>query len=347
MVSADIVFVLSAMIATLLGFATHRASLCSVRAVAEFLSTGRAFMLASFIKAAIWALLVTVPVLWFSQTQFSEAVVYPINLLGIGGGFLFGLGASINGACAFSTLAYLADGELSMVASLSGFCAGVALWARVLPPGFFSLPDPAKTFIANPSPWAISLFILLALWAVTEIGRLWRTRPLLGSIWHLACAKRYRLSTGAVVLGICSGLLFSLHGHWTYTTLLKHIVINTSEYSVTGMIRSIIFFIAVVFGMILSSWQQHRFALRVRSPLAWLRRLIGGTFMGAGASAIPGGNDEIITHYLPLVSIQATFSFVALILGTAAGLWLARIMTGRSIAVVCTGDIYRDQVVSH
>ncbi len=42
-------------------FATHRASLCSVRAVEEFSSTRRAFMLASFIKTALWVVGITPP----------------------------------------------------------------------------------------------------------------------------------------------------------------------------------------------------------------------------------------------------------------------------------------------
>ncbi len=41
-------------LAMLIGFAAHRASLCTVRAVAEMMSSGTAWMLASFLKAAAW-----------------------------------------------------------------------------------------------------------------------------------------------------------------------------------------------------------------------------------------------------------------------------------------------------
>ena len=45
------IIILSLVAAAVLGFAAHRASLCSVKAVAEILSTGHAYMLASFLKA--------------------------------------------------------------------------------------------------------------------------------------------------------------------------------------------------------------------------------------------------------------------------------------------------------
>jgi len=42
------------LLATVIGFAIHRASLCNVRAVAEVLSTRRGFMLMSFFKTILW-----------------------------------------------------------------------------------------------------------------------------------------------------------------------------------------------------------------------------------------------------------------------------------------------------
>lgn len=53
--------VLSLALAALLGFAIHRGSVCMVKGAAEVLSTGRAYMLLSFAKAALWVLIVTTP----------------------------------------------------------------------------------------------------------------------------------------------------------------------------------------------------------------------------------------------------------------------------------------------
>lgn len=58
------VLALSLLLAALLGFAAHRASVCTVRAVAEVLSTRRAYCLASFLKSILWVLVVTLPLIW-------------------------------------------------------------------------------------------------------------------------------------------------------------------------------------------------------------------------------------------------------------------------------------------
>lgn len=57
------IILLSWGLAAILGFAAHRASICTVRAVAEILSTGRAYCLLSFGKAVLWVLAVIFP-LW-------------------------------------------------------------------------------------------------------------------------------------------------------------------------------------------------------------------------------------------------------------------------------------------
>ncbi len=45
---------IAAVLAGVIGFAAHRASLCSVRAVEELLTTQRGYMLVSFLKMALW-----------------------------------------------------------------------------------------------------------------------------------------------------------------------------------------------------------------------------------------------------------------------------------------------------
>jgi hypothetical protein len=52
-------FVLPLFMGAVLGFAAHRAGLCTVKAVAELLTTGRAHLLWSFAKSALWVLVAT------------------------------------------------------------------------------------------------------------------------------------------------------------------------------------------------------------------------------------------------------------------------------------------------
>src|SRR5262245_6774576 len=93
------------------GFAAHRASVCTVRAVLEIWHARTARMLTSFLKTALWAALVFGALTLFAPGQSMLAALEP-RPLAVAGGFLFGFGAACNGACSYSTLQRIADGEL-------------------------------------------------------------------------------------------------------------------------------------------------------------------------------------------------------------------------------------------
>lgn len=65
--------VFSAALAAILGFAAHRANICTVKAVEEILTTRHAYMLISFGKTVLWVILIT---LAWSWTVSSIAVVH-------------------------------------------------------------------------------------------------------------------------------------------------------------------------------------------------------------------------------------------------------------------------------
>jgi uncharacterized protein len=91
------------LLTALTGFAAHRASLCTVRAVLEVAKSRTAYMLASFIKTALWAALVFGLLVWITPEPRLLMVLEP-RPFALAGGFLFGLGAACNGACSYSTL---------------------------------------------------------------------------------------------------------------------------------------------------------------------------------------------------------------------------------------------------
>jgi hypothetical protein len=66
---------------------------------------------------------------------------------------------------------------------------------------------------------------------------------------------------------------------------------------------------------------------------------IGGTLMGAGAVLIPGGNDTLMLKSLPGLSPHAIPAFVALLFGIGVTLLFMRILTGKTLKVLCTNDI--------
>src|SRR5215467_14088234 len=112
------------------GFAAHRASVCTVRAVLEIWHARTARMLTSFLKTALWAALVFGLLTLLEPKQSMLAVLEP-RPLAIAGGFLFGIGAACNGACSYSTLQRVADGDLWGLTTLAGMALGLFGWVAL------------------------------------------------------------------------------------------------------------------------------------------------------------------------------------------------------------------------
>lgn len=84
----------------------------------EIMTTGRAHMLATFVRAAAWAAAIAGTLaLVILGVGAGVLEVMPHRLAPLGG-FAFGVGAAINGGCSLSTLQRLADGDLTMLAAL-------------------------------------------------------------------------------------------------------------------------------------------------------------------------------------------------------------------------------------
>jgi len=328
-------YTVSLLLAALIGFAVHRASLCTVKTVGEILSSRKAYMMATLVKAVLWVVAVSGPVLLCLPDWAAPHRSYAVTLAAIGGGFLFGVGAVINGGCAFSTLGQLANGNLWMLTTLLGFCMGVA--------GLSIVPEPFQNLtpllLKAPKPLIFAGLALLWLLACWEIIRLWRSRDK-GKSWRqLFLSRHYRLSTAALLLGSCGGVLYVLHDAWTYTNVLKQEVQSLLLLNEQPATIKLLFFLALLGGMILSAWQRGSLRLRWRRIKAWPRHLMGGTLMGAGAVLIPGGNDTLILKSLPGLSPHAIPAFAALLFGICATLLLMRLFTGQTLQVDCTNDI--------
>ncbi|NIR32078.1 MAG: YeeE/YedE family protein [Gammaproteobacteria bacterium] len=327
-------------LAALVGFAAHRASVCTVRAVAEMLSNRRAWMLASFAKTVLWVMALAVPLAWWSGRGLGDSALFPLTAAALLGGFVFGVGAALNGGCAFSTLAHLADGHVVMLGTLGGFCVGAALWLLQGGP-----PTPAATYFHEPRPWHAALVLGIWLWAAYELRRLWRSRTSERPSWRMLGATRYRLSTAAACMGLCGGLLYTLNGSWTHTTTLERGVGWALGKDVPPGVWLLGLFAALFAGMLFSGWQ--RKALRVRAApwRAWLRHTLAGVLMGAGAAGIPGGNDALILHAAPAWSPHAVPAYATLLAGVAFGLIMMRRVTGMSLVVRCRGDVCESEAV--
>jgi uncharacterized membrane protein YedE/YeeE len=109
--------------------------------VEELLTTRRAFMLASFVKTSLWVIGITLLVSWASPVGIVQISGWTLSIWTIGGGVLFGVGATVNGGCAFSTLTRLGSGDIAMVASLAGSLAGAGAYGVAVAAGLTAVSD--------------------------------------------------------------------------------------------------------------------------------------------------------------------------------------------------------------
>ena len=329
----------SLFLAALLGFSIHRASVCTVRAVAEVLSTRRAYMFLSFVKTILWILAITMPLIWLLPAARASGHGWGMSLYAVAGGFMFGVGAALNGGCAFSTLSKLGDGQVRMLLTLGAFCLGVSGDVFLVTSSVLSPHEPVPVAYDAPKPWALALLAGLVVWIVWEAVRLWRTRRV-GSAWRaLMLSDYYRLSTAAALLGLSNGILYALYGSWAYTSTLHHGVERLMEAGSGPSAVQWSLFAALLAGVGFSAWHRGSFRLDWRPSLSWTQNLVGGLLMGVGAAMAPGGNDVLVLHGLPGLSPHALPAYVALIAGIAVVLVIERLVRGEYMKVDCSGDI--------
>ena len=333
-------FLVCIVLAFILGFAAHRASICTVRAVAEIMHSRTAYMAASIGKTILWIVLVTVPFFWLVPSTGPYMAGWQLTAGAALGGFLFGIGAGINGACAYATMARLMDGEGRMIATIAGFALGVFGFVQFLSLGWAHRPAATSARIDLLVDWALAVIVALGALALYEGIRLWRSHPPGMRLRDLVLAHQYRLSTSALVIGLTGASIYLLFGSAGYTSTFEVVVegaLGTRDWPAAGRW---ILLVAVLAGMLASTLQRGSFRLELRPRRAWLRNFVGGTFMGFGVALAPGGNDVLVLYSLPILSPHAIPAFASMAVGIVAGLLLMRTIFGIEMRVSCRNDLY-------
>jgi uncharacterized membrane protein YedE/YeeE len=324
---------LSLVMVVFMGFAAHRASLCTVRAVAEAMQQHRFDVLLSFVRAALW----TAAIAGFLALAFTAP--HPPILLrepvtwALAGGFLFGVGAAINDGCSLSTLQRLADGDLSMLLTLAGFCIGILAWfgveAAAVP---VSTLKPFWSPWQMPQGWVLAALMALLVWCVVETRALIRSAPRVATWRSLALAPRYSLPAAGAVLGLAGGLLYSVEGAWTYTNYLRGSLASLRGHGPSPAAFHGLLVLALLAGMGLSARQRGGFRPRLQLNGVWRQRLAGGLCMGIGGALLPGGNDTLLLGAIPALSLQGVIAYAALLAGVAAALTVLVAARGDRVA---------------
>lgn len=335
-----LVLIVSCILAGILGFAAHRASVCTVRAVAEMTHSRTGYMLASIGKSAIWVFAITIPVFLLVPHTATGINGWQLTTTAMLGGLLFGIGSGVNGACAYATMARMVDGEVGMLITVGGFVIGVILFILLIGAHVVQRPQPAPGLVPQMLWLAPVLVGFLLIWAAYELTRLWRTRPEGSTVWSLVLAPQYRLSTSALLIGLASGTIFLVFGSAGYTTTLQQVIEGYFGTRPPPAYGRWIVLGAVVFGMLASTWQRKSFRIDWRPRWSWLRNIIGGILMGLGTALLPGGNDALVLYGIPSLSPHALPAYAALILGIFVALMTMRAIFGIEMRVACRKDLY-------
>jgi uncharacterized protein len=330
--------VVTAILAAILGFSAHRASICTVRAVAELLHSRRGFMLTSIVKSMLWISAVTIPFYLLSKASPPQAGAWQLSVMTMLGGFMFGLGAAMNGACVYSTMARLADGEIAMAVTVIGFGIGIIGFEALLDVAWISRPSaswPRLSALVGMFPAAVLIAFI-----VCETVRLWRTRPPKASPRELILSPQYRLSTAAMLMGLAGGMIYIVQGPIGYASALQQGIEALLGRRDPPEIARWVVLAAVMTGMLISTLQRKSFHLDWKPRPSWGMNLFGGALMGLGVALTHGGNDSLVLYAIPTLSPHALPAYGALAVGVATGLLTIRLLLGIETRAECRNDLY-------
>jgi hypothetical protein len=130
-------------------------------------------------------------------------------------------------------------------------------------------------------------------------------------------------------MGLSAGLLYATQGAWSYTNYLRTEVLSALGAAPAPSMWHGLLVIGLLGGMVASAMQRGSFGWRwPREAAGWLRHASGGALMGSGASMVPGGNDTLLLGSLPMMTVGALFSYLAMLAGIALAL---RFLRGTSV----------------
>lgn len=309
-------FLAALLAAAAMGFAIQQGGTCMVGAIGQLVVDRRAGRAIALAECSLWVMALGMLSLAAGFT-FRASPGFPLGWTVIGGGLLLGLGALINGACVFGSVARIGNRDFSYLATPPGYFLGSLAHARL-----WGLPPASAPMGSLDHRLVMALIVLFAI-SLAVSGRqllaALRGQSVLRSAWD------YRHAT--IAIGIAFVVLALLAGPWTYTEALG----KAAHGRGLPQAGQILLVGALLGGAILGG----RGAAETVPvhPRRIAACALGGALMGLGASLIPGGNDNLILAGLPWLQPHAWAAIAAMALAIAAGLlgrglWRKKTATG-------------------
>ncbi len=299
--------VLVVLLAAGMGIAIQRGGTCTVAAVEEIILRRHATQLLAMLLAALWvAGLITLA--RAAGLSMIEPLGYRATALTVMGGAVLGLGAWINGACAFGSVARLGAGNWAYLGTPLGFLIGAALLPAINPLAPPSRLPGHSQLLDYPVAWSIAL-AMVAVW-------------LLVSLWRSRRSKTWTPAVATLVIGLCFVLVLLLTGGaWTWTDTISELAtgMGVEGGTLRAMLILALFGGAIGGSVLAGSFKHHR--LQVGTVT---RCLLGGLLMAAGSQLIPGSNDSLLLEGLPLFWPFAWLAFVSMCLAIALAIRISQ-----------------------
>jgi uncharacterized protein len=291
-----------------MGFLVPRGTTCAVAAVREVIERKAAWRFAGFGMASLAGIAVLVPLSWSHALPLHFAPPMKVTLLVGLGGFIFGLGAAVNGACVFGTLTKIVSGDFSYLFVLPG------LWLGSVALGLADLQLSPE--VQAGSSFAHFSFVTGAVWAFAAI-------TIMVGFWLFARAGRVDKAVIMSGIGLSGGLLYALHPYWNYSSLVQNSALDFLM-SPTRMIDGLLPWLvcAACFGGLLSTGMAGRFKLKAPNVRNSMGALVGGFLMAFGIVMIPGGNDALVLFLLPNLVPAGLLAYAMMNLAIACVVWL-------------------------
>jgi hypothetical protein len=253
--------------------------------------------------------LVCLPLAWAAGMRAGLPPEAPLAAPLVAGALLLAIGALVNDACLFGTLARIALGEVRFLAVPVGLALGYAAAAPLtdaaqLTPNRFATPSA----VALPLVIGSGLMVVGGWYALARVGD--RFAP-----------GRWPLRAAMVVLGGAGALLFALTPGWTYADAVHDTVVaGPGGPPVALSAPALITCAATLAGAVIAGLVAGRFRLQRPRPVPLLRSIAGGALMAAGATFVPGGNDSLLLWAVPGGSVSGLLAY--LVMTAVIMLWL-------------------------